>query len=95
MMITPVSSSVMTASPLATPVSQNAAKAAVEFEAAMLTPMLADMLPANGLEGPGADVWHGFMAQAVAHQLAQQGGLGLQIDVATQLDAQMGKSGEA
>jgi Rod binding domain-containing protein len=77
----------------AAPTSDHSREIARDFEAAMLTPMIADMLPPVGLEGPGSDVWQGFMAQAVAAELAQQGGLGLQNMIADQLTARSTSSG--
>jgi hypothetical protein len=68
----------------------DAAKAALEFEAAMLTPLVEILLPQQATEGSaqaGAEAWHGMMAQAVALQLATQGGLGLQSLTAAALEA--------
>jgi hypothetical protein len=78
-------------------------KAAREFEAAMLTPLVSLLLPSPAAgEGSqaGADAWHGLMAEAVAGQLASQGGIGLQTLTAaalaaTELAAAERKDGEA
>ncbi|NJR12994.1 MAG: hypothetical protein HC779_00030 [Phyllobacteriaceae bacterium] len=55
-------------------------KAAQEFEAVFLRQWVEQILPQSEAvfgEGPGADVWRSFMAEAVAGELARSGGFGL------------------
>lgn len=63
--------------------------AAKEFEAVLLTGFVENMLPDNtggsDLNGPGADIWKSFLAQAIAGQLATQNLTGLSNLVAANL----------
>jgi Rod binding domain-containing protein len=62
------------------PTVQAPRKAAQEFEAVFLRQWVEQILPQSEAvfgEGPGADVWRSFMAEAVASELARGGGFGL------------------
>ena len=58
------------------------AKTATDFEASFLTSMFETMFAAVPTDsvfggGPGEEMWKGFLAEAMAKQTAQKGGIGV------------------